>query len=109
MRKRAVFFYVIALFGFAFAQPAHAITLPIEETPTASPIAMLQSAVAGIVSGAEAIFASIESTVGDLADSVSKPTPHSPSSHPANSYAAAAASIAAPRCDHSPDEPRSRR
>jgi hypothetical protein len=58
MPKRAVVFVTIALFSFALTPHlAKAITVPIEETPTAPAGGILQTAVGDFVSGAEAVMA----------------------------------------------------
>jgi hypothetical protein len=67
--KRVVFCFTLALFCFAIAQPAVAMTVPVE-APAASPLNVLQTAVADLAGGAEAIIASIESTVGNLASTI---------------------------------------
>jgi hypothetical protein len=67
--KWSVFCFTLALFCLAIARPAVAMTVPVEAS-TASPLNVLQTAVADLVGGAEAVIASIESTVGNLASAI---------------------------------------
>jgi hypothetical protein len=107
MRKRAVFFFIATLFSLAVSRPAHALTVPVEAPPASPETIGLQAFLSDLVSGVEAIVASIGSAVGHLADGVSNPTPSVPSTRPATAYSAAASVTSPPVADDSPPAPAS--
>ena len=62
MRKSAVVFIAVTLFGFVYAGSANAITVPIDPTSGASGNA-LQAVATAIVNGTDQVVASIETVV----------------------------------------------
>jgi hypothetical protein len=104
MHRRAVLLFTIALFSLALTQPAHAITVPIEAPSTPPATTGLQALIANFLNGAMSVIASIESSVGHLADGVSNPNssvPAQPSTSPpvekpGVAYTAAAAAAVTP-------------
>lgn len=70
MRKSAVVFVAVTVFWFAFVHSANAITVPVDTPTAAASPNIFQAFVTGLVDGAAAIIASIETTVGSIADSI---------------------------------------
>ena len=70
MRKSAVVFVAVTVFGFAFVHSANAITVPVDTPTAAASPNIFQALVTELVEGAAAIIASIETTVGSIANSI---------------------------------------